>query len=167
MKKPKIACFHYQQYHDMYVSGVSFSTDMLLKMLDDLPDQKIIFLAEADENTIRTISSIGENIGITGSVTHFSAPRFMAICSKAELCRLLDKINTNELDGLFIADVSNSHISNELDAAAYTASSMVKRGASDISLEIDFPENQMVISFAKGKYHEASIKDKICSIFKK
>lgn len=60
MKKPKVACFHYQRYHDMYVSGVSFSTDMLLMMLDDLPDQKIIFLAEADADTIRTISSIGE-----------------------------------------------------------------------------------------------------------
>lgn len=72
----------------------------------------------------------------------------------------------NDFEGVFIASINNSIIPNELICSlAHTASSMVKDGVSDISLSINFSENQMVISFAKEKYEVMSIKDKICSIF--
>ena len=72
----------------------------------------------------------------------------------------------NNFEGAFIASVNSSVIPNELiRSIADAASSMVKRRMSDISLSINFSENQMVISFAKEKYEEMSIKDKICRIF--
>lgn len=61
MRKPKVACFHYKRYDDIYVSNVVFSLDVLLSMLDAFPDQKIIVLIESDENNIQILSSIGKS----------------------------------------------------------------------------------------------------------
>lgn len=166
MRKPKVACFHYKRYNDVYVSNLSFSTDVLLSMLDAFPDQKIIVLIESDENNIQTLSSIGKSIGIAETVSHFPVPRFSAVCSKTELHCLFSKVNVNDFEGAFIASINNSIIPNELMCSiAHTANSMVKRGISNISLSINFPENQMVISFTKEKFEEMSVKNKIYSIF--
>lgn len=35
MRKPKVAWFHYKRHNDVYVSNVSFSTDVLLKILGE------------------------------------------------------------------------------------------------------------------------------------
>ena len=166
MRKPKVACFRYKRYNDVYVSNVSFSTDGLLSMLDAFPDQKIIVLIESDENNVQTLSSIGKSIGISEVMSHFPVPRFSASCNKMELHCLFNQVNVNDFEGAFIASINNSIIPNELICSiAHTASYMVKCGMSDISLSINFPENQMVISFVKEKYEVMSIKDKICSIF--
>ena len=166
MKKPKVACFRYKRHNDIYVSNVSFSTDVLLSMLDVFPDQKIIVLIESDENNIQTISSIGKSIGIAEVVSHSPVPRFSAACNKTELYCLFNRVNMNDFEGVFIASITNSIIPNELICSlANTASSMVKDGISDMSLSINFPENQMVITFTKEKYEVMSIKDKIRSIF--
>ena len=56
----------------------------------------------------------------------------------------------NNFEGAFIASVNSSVIPNELIRSIVdAASSMVKRGMSDISLSINFSENQMVISFVR------------------
>ena len=166
MRKPKVACFRYKRHNDIYVSNVSFSTDVLLSMIDTFPDQKMIVLIEADENIIQTLSSTGKSIGIAEVVSHFPVPRFSAACNKVELHCLFNQVNVNDFEGAFIASINNKIIPNELICSiAYIASSMVKCGMSDISLSINFPENQMVISFTKEKYEVMSIKDKICSIF--
>ena len=165
MRKPKVACFRYKRHNDVYVSNVSFSTDVLLSMLDAFLEQKIIVLIESDENTIQTLSSIGKSVGIVEVVSHFPVPRFSASCNKRELHCLFNQVNVNDFEGAFIASINNGIIPNELICSiAPTASSMVKCGMSDISLSINFRENQMVISFAKEKYEVMSIKDKICSI---
>ena len=166
MRKPKVACFRYKRCDDIYVSNVAFSLDVLLSMLDAFPDQKIIVLIESDENNIQILSSIGKSIGIAETVSHFPVPRFSAACSKMELHCLFSQVNVNDFEGVFIASINNSIIPDDLiGSIAYAASSMVKCGTSDISLSINFPENQMVISFSKEKYEVMSIKDKICSIF--
>ena len=166
MRKPKVACFRYKRHNDIYVSNVSFSTDAVLSMLDAFPEQKIIVLIDSDENNIQTLSSIGKSTGIAEAVSHSPVPRFSAACSKMELHRLFSQVNVNNFEGALIASVNSSVIPNELiRSIADAASSMVKRGMSDISLSINFSENQMVISFAKEKYEEMSIKDKICRIF--
>lgn len=166
MRKPKVACFRYKRHNDIYVSNVSFSIDVLLSMLDVFPNQKIIVLIESDENNIQTLSSIGKSIGIVAVVSHFPVPRFSAACNKIELHCLFKQVNVNNFEGAFIASINNSNIPNELICSiVHTASSMVKCGMSDISLSINFPENQMVISFAKEKYEVKAIKDKIYSIF--
>ena len=165
MRKPKVACFRYKRHNDVYVSNVSFSTDVLLSMLDAFLEQKIIVLIESDENTIQTLSSIGKSVGIVEVVSQFPVPRFSASCNKTELHCLFNQVNVNDFEGAFIASINNGIIPNELICSiAHTASSMVKCGMSDISLSINFHENQMVISFAKEKYEVMSIKDKICSI---
>lgn len=65
MRKPKISCYYYNRTGDIYVSDVSFSTDILLSLLDFFPDQKIIFLIDASD-CIQTLSAIGKSIGIAG-----------------------------------------------------------------------------------------------------
>lgn len=166
MKKPKVICFHHKRYNDIYVSNVSFSTNVLLSMLDAFPDQKIIILIESDENNIQTLSSVGKSIGIAEVVSHFPVPRFSAACNKMELHCLFNQVNVNDFEGAFIASINNSIMPNELICSiAHTANTMVKRGISDISISINFLENQMAISFAKEKYEVMSIKEKICSIF--
>lgn len=166
MRKPKIDCFRYKSYHDIYVSNVSFSTDVLHSMLDIFPDQKIIVLIESDENNTQILSSIGKSIGITEVVSHFPVPRFSAVCNKMELYCLFNQVNVSDFEGAFIAGINNSIISNKLICSiAHTASSMVKCGMADISLSINFPEKQMIISYTKKNYEEMSIKDKICIIF--
>ena len=42
MRKPKISCYYYKRVGDIYVSDVSFSTDILLSLLDFFPDQVIV-----------------------------------------------------------------------------------------------------------------------------
>lgn len=166
MRKPKVACFRYKRHNDIYVSNVSFSTDALLSMLDAFPDQKIIVLVESDENNIRTVSSIGKSIGIAEVVSDSPVPRFLAICDKTELRCLFNRVNVNDFEGMFIASITNSIIPNELiSSLANTATSMVKNRISDMSISINFLENQMVITFTKGKFEVMSIKDKIHSIF--
>lgn len=166
MRKPKIDCFRYKRHSDIYVSNVSFSTDVLLSMVDAFPNQKIIVMIESDENNIQALSSVGKSIGIAEVAGYFPVPRFSAACNKMELYYLFNQVNVNGFEGAFIASINNSIVPNELICSiAHTASSMVKCGMSDISLSINFPENQMVISFAKEKYEEMSIKNQICSIF--
>ncbi len=166
MRKCKIAFFRYKKYNDIYVSNVSFSTDVLISILDVFSAQRIIVLIESDENIILTLSAVGKSIGITEAVSYFPVPRFSAVCSKMELQRLFNQVDVNDFDGAFIAGINNSVIPKELIASiANTANTMVKRGMSDISLSVNFPENEMVISFAKEKYKEVYIKNKISSVF--
>ena len=166
MRKIKVTCFRYKRHNDIYVSNVSFSTDALLSMLDDFPDQKIIILIESDENNIRTVSLIAKSIGLAAVVSNSPVPRFSVACNKTELRCLLNRVNVEEFEGMFIASTINSVISNELISALVDcANSAVKDGISDISISINVPENQMVITFAKEKYELTSIKDKIRCIF--
>ena len=166
MKKPKVACFRYRRHNDVYVSNVSFSTDVLLSILDAFPDKKIIVLIEVDANYVQALSLIGKSIGIAGLMPCAHIPRFSMACDKMELHYLLNQVNMDNLEGMFIASINNDIISEEfIRSLDHTANSIVKNGISDISISIDFPENQMVISLSKEKYEVMSIKDKICSIF--
>ena len=166
MRKIKVTCFRYKRHNDVYVSNVSFSTDALLSMLEVFSEQKIMILIESDENIIRTVSSIGKSIGIAEMVSNSPVPRFSASCNKTELHCLLNRVNVNDFDAMFIANTINSIIPNELiSALADLANSVVKDGISDMSISINFPENQMVITFTKEKYELMSIKDKIRCIF--
>ena len=68
----------------------------------------------------------------------------------------------NDLEGAFIAHIDDMAETRELlDSVVHIASTMVKQGLSDLSFSINFPENQMVLSFAKGNYEVTSMKDKI------
>lgn len=165
MRKPKVTCFRYKRHNDIYVSNVSFSTDELLSILDIFPDQKVITLIESDATHIQTLSSIGKCMGIAEVMPRSHISRFIAICNKTELFCLLNQANVDDFEGLFIASINNGIVSDEfIYSLEHTASSMVKNGISDVSLSINFSENQMVISLFREKY-AISIKDKICSIF--
>lgn len=167
MSKPKVSCFHYKRYNDIYVSNVSFSTDTLLAILDILPSQNVFVLIESDASCTQALLSIGKGTGIIRAVPHFDAARFFAICDKTGLHYLLSKANINEFDGMFMAGINNDIILDELICSFdQAANSMVKDGISNISISISFPENEMVISLPNEKYEAMSIKDKIHSIFR-
>lgn len=166
MRKPKVACFRYKRYNDVYVSNVSFSTNVLLSILDAFLCQKLIVLIELDANYVQTLSSIGKNIGIAEVMPRSHASRFSVACNKTELLCLLNRVNMDDFEGMFIANINNDIIPDEFICSLdHTASSMVKDGISNVSISVNFLENQMVISLSKEKYKVMSIKDKICSIF--
>ena len=107
---------------------MSFSTDALLSMVDVFTDQNIIILIESDENNIRTASPIGKIIGITSVVSYYFVSRFSATCNKTELRCLLNRVNVNDFEGVFIADIINGVIPNKLiSALAVSANSVVKK----------------------------------------
>ena len=161
MRKTKVACFSYKKHDDIYVSNISFSTNVLLSILDVFLDQKIIVLIESDEDKVQTLSKIGKSLEMTVAVALIPVPRFSAACDKMKLSCLFNQIDVNDFEGMFIASIADELVCS----IANTANSMVKCGTSDISISINFPENQMIISFAKGKYEVQSIKEKIYSIF--
>lgn len=166
MRKPKVTCFRYKRYNDVYVSNMSFSTNVLLPILDVFPDKKIIVLIESDTNYVQTLSLIGKSIGMAEVMPHSHVPRFSVACNKTELYCLLNQVDIENFEGMFIASINNDIILEELICSLdHTASSMVKNGMSDISVSIHFPENQMVISLSKEKYEDMSIKNKFHSIF--
>ncbi len=166
MRKPKVTCFRYKRHQDVYVSHVSFSTDILLSIVDAFPDQKIMVLIESDANDVQTLSSISKSIGIAEVMFHSNESRFSVACNKAELLCLLNRVHMDDFEGMFITSISNDMIPDELICSLdHTANSMVKDGVSDVSISISFPENQMVISLSKEKHELMSIKDKICSIW--
>ena len=166
MRKPKVAWFHYKRHNDVYVSNVSFSTDVLLSILDAFPDKKIIVLIESDANYVQALSLIGKAIGIAEVMPCSHVPRFLVVCNKMELHCLLNRVSMDDLEGMFIASINNDIIPEEFICSLdRTANSLVKNGISDLSFSINFLENQMVISLSKEKYEVMSIKDKIYSIF--
>lgn len=167
MSKPKITCFRYKRHTDVYVRNVAFSTDELLSILDAFPDQRVIVLVELDANYVQALLSIAKSIGITAVMPCHHASRFTVACNKMELICLLNQANMEDFEGLFIASINKNVISDEfMCSLEYTANSMVKDGISDMSISINFPENEMVISLIKEKYAAMSIKDKIHSIFR-
>lgn len=166
MKKLKVACFRYRKHNDVYVNNVSFSTDALLSILDVFPDKKIIVLIEADENYVQTLSLIGKSIGIAELMSHSRIPRFSVACKKMELRYLLNQVNIDNLEGMFIAGINDDIIPEDIICSLdRIANSIVKNGISDISVSIDFPENQVDIAFSKEKYDVKSVKDRIRKIF--
>lgn len=166
MRKPKVTCFRYRRHNDVYVSNVFFSTEALLSILDAFPDKKMIVLIEADANYVHTLSLMGKSIGIVELMSRSHIPRFLAACEKTELHCLLDQVDTDRLEGMFIASINGDTSSEEFICNLdHITNSIVKNRMSDISLSIEFPENQMVITLSKEKYEMMSIKDKICSIF--
>lgn len=166
MRKPKIDCFRHKRHYDVYVSNVSFSTDALLSILDAFLDQKIIVLIESDANYVQALSSKGKSIGIAAVMPCPHASRFTMTCSKTELHSLLSQASIDTFEGLFVASMTQEIIPDEfIYSVEHTASSMVKDGISDMSISINFSENEMVISLIKGKYAILPIKDIICSIF--
>lgn len=166
MSEPKISCFRYKRYNDIYVSNVTFSTNELLSIFDIFSEQRVIVLIESNEDYTQALLSISKGMGITTALSHNHAPRFIVVCDKRELFCLLNQANIDNFEGLFIASICKDIISDEfMRSLEYRASSMVKDGISDISISINFPENQMIISLIKEKYAVLSIKNKICNIF--
>lgn len=166
MRKPRVTCFRYKRHNDVYVSNVSISTDVLLLILAAFPDQKMIVLIESDANYVQMLSLIGRSIGLAEIIPRSRVPRFSVACNKKELHCLFNRVNVDNFEGMFIASINNDVIPEELICSLdHTATMMVKNGISDISLSLNFPENQMVISLSKEKYEVMSIKNKICSIF--
>lgn len=166
MRKTKVTCFRYHRYNDVYVSNVAFSINTLLSILDIFPDQKIIVLIESDANDVQTLSSVAKNIGLAEVMSLSNVSSFLMACSKKELLCLLNLVDMNDFEGMFIANISNDIIPYApICSLAHTASAMVKDGTSDVSIAINFPENQMVISLSKEKYAMTSIKDRIYNIF--
>jgi len=93
--------------------------------------------------------------------------RYTVVCNKTELICLFTQVSLDDLEGVFIAGINKDIISEEfLYSLEHTASSMVKNGISDISISINFPENEMVISLSKEKDAVMSIKDKIRNIYR-
>ncbi len=166
MRKPKVACFRYKKHNDVYISNVSFSTDILLALIDCFPELKLVILIEADENSISALSLIGKNMGIVEEVTDSRIPRFSLVCSKTELRCLLKQIDLDNFEGMFMASVNNNIMPKAvIYSLGHTANTIVQNGISDISISINFLESEMVISLSKGKYEAMSIKDKICSFW--
>ncbi len=166
MSKPKITCFRYKRHNDVYVSNVTFSTNELLSIFDIFPEQKVIVLIESDANYTQILASIGKSIGIAAVMPRTHASRFIVVCSKTELLSLLNQADMDDFEGLFIASINKDIISDEfMCSLESTASSMVKDGISDISISINFPENQMIISLIKEKYSLMPVKNKIFGIW--
>lgn len=96
---------------------------------------------------------------------HSRIPRFSVTCEKMELRYLLNQVNIDNLEGMFIAGINGDIIPEEIICSLdRIANSIVKNGISDISVSIDFPENQVDISLSKEKYDVKSVKDRIRSI---
>ncbi len=166
MRKPKVECFHYKKYNDIYVSGVAFSNNAWLSLLNTFFKQEIIVLAETDENNVKALSSIGESMGISAAAVYSPTPRFSAVCSTMQLQCLFNHINMNDVDGAFIADIKTGITPTEfIGSIDRLANSMVRREMSDAAFYINFPENEITISFANDKYEVKAVEERIYSIF--
>lgn len=166
MRKPKVECFHYKKYNDIYVSGVAFSSKAWLSLLNIFFKQEIIVLTETDESNIKVLSSIGDSMGISAAAVYFPTPRFSAVCSTMRLQCLFNYISMNDVDGAFIADIKAGITPTEfIGSIDRLANSMVKREMSDASVYINFPENEITISFANDKYEVKAVEKRIYSIF--
>ena len=164
MNKSKITCFHYKKYDDIYVDNVKFTLDKLLLVLNIFPNEKVIALIDSDIDFSTILSSIGENVQMSiVSNTNFG---FIAICNKKELSLIFKHTDIHDLEGLFIADFNKDVIFKEVvPSLENIASSMVKKNIADISLSVNFTENEMIISLSKSRYSVSLIKDIVRSIF--
>lgn len=164
MRKPKITCFRYKNYHDIRVYHASFSADVLISLLGLVPDGKVIALIASDMDIGTIVSSLGKGIQIYRGT--YYADTMMFACTKRDLLSLLHQVDIAELDDLFVASVKDDAISDDfMHSLEHSASAIVRTGISDISVSVVFPENEMVISFSKAKYAVKSMKDELCNIF--
>ena len=166
MSRPKITCFRYKHYDDIYIDGLTFPNDKLLAVLTLIPEQKVIALIEAEVDLSPLISMGCADIQIVAVSP--SDYKYAVYCNKIELCDMLSQYGSDNYVELFVAGISKAIIPNELlSSLEYTANSLVKDRVSGMAIYVDFPENQMVISMAKGKYTPSFIKQEIHSIWVK
>lgn len=166
MRKTKITCFGYKNYNDIYISNALFSMHGLISVLDIFPDKKVIVLIESGENSGSILSLISESIRTDVIIFHTQTSSIILVCNKTELFCLINKVKIADFDGLFVASMNKDIVLDQfIHSLEYMASSMVKNEISDISLSINFLENEMVVSLNKTKYKVKSIKDIISSIF--
>ena len=166
MKKIKLSCFRHKRYTDIYVNRASFSTDKLLSILDIFPNQKVVVIIDSDEDYIQTLSTVCKSIEITEVILRLHLSIFIIACNKSELISLLSQADIDKFENLFIASIHNDIISDELiNSLEHVASSLVKKGVSDILINFIFPEYEMEISLLNEKYELKFFKDKILSIF--
>lgn len=143
-----------------------FSMHGVLSVLDIFPDKKVIALIELGENSDSMLSLMEESIRTDAIIFHTQTSRIILICNKTELFCLINKAKIADFEGLFVASMNIDIVSEQfIYSLEYMASSMVKNGICDISLSINFLENEMVVSLDKTKYKAKSIKDIISSIF--
>lgn len=170
MSTPKISCFHYKKYNDIYVNNIRFSVDKLLLVLGIFPDnKKVVVLIESGIEYIQALLSICKSIGITTSMLYLQ-DSVLLICKKTELFCLLKQINLDDVDGLFVTNPENesTYISDELiNTIKYKVCTIVRDGFSDISISINFAENEMVISLQKKKFITETVQETISSILQK
>ena len=96
-------------------------------------------------------------------------PVFIAFCDKKQFHYLLNQVNVGDFEELFIASIRDDCIQDRLIGfSVHTISSMVKDGISDVSISVNFFENEMIISLLKSNEKSEVIfdKEKILSIFK-
>lgn len=165
MRRPKITCYRYKNYTDIYISNVFISIKKLLSVFDILPDGTMIALIDLGVESNHKLSIVAKEISEMIYIPNET--RIIVICDKSNLLYLLGKTTSLDVDGMFIADGHSNTVTDELIySLEYNASRMVKKGNADMSFSIDFLENQMIVSIRNGKHTLQSIKDKIYSAFR-
>ena len=165
MSKLKVKCFYYKDYTDIYVSNVYLSVDKILSILDIFQNQQVIVLIESDENYTSSLSMMGKSLGMR-MILHSHKSRLIIACSIMDLFCLLRKVTVNAIEGMFIANINADSISDErMNSLEEKASRVVKDKISGMSLSINFPENEMIVSLVGSKNEVASMKDEIYRIW--
>lgn len=167
MIKPRVTCFRHKKYTDIYFDNVAFSTKRLIELLEIFSNQTLIAIIETDMDLCPWLHLPGKSARINVSITNTPITSIVMIVDAAELIQLIDYVPYCCFEGLFVANVSdNSHFEELLSSVKSTATLLVKSGMSYMSVSINVPENEMVVSIDKTQYNESHVKDKIYTIFR-
>lgn len=166
MIKPRVTCFRYKKYTDIYFDNVAFSTKRLAELLEIFSGQTLIAIVETDIDLYPWLPLIGKSVRTNVSIENTPITSITMIIDAEELIQLIGYIPYC-FEGLFVANISdNSHFEKLLFSVKSMATSLVKSGVSYMSVSVNIPENEIVVSIDNAQYNKSHVKDKIYTIFR-
>ena len=173
MKKIKINRYFSKKYDDIDVYGMKFLSDNLSdaweKVFDIFPDSKIIALIEAEFDSQQLSALIDENMRTYIDILSVSETTSIVICDKTIFLKLLTKLNISDLEAIYVAGgLHDNDVSDEIIHTVQTTPAlMVAKNLADITLFINFDENEMTISVPKIEYAAEAVKKYLLEVFEK
>lgn len=169
MAKIKVNCYSYKKYYNLFFSPVETVSDRFIKIFEIFQDMEAIILFDVWKDYSSIISLIEKDIYSSVIMSDISKMICIADCDKGELINLLKKINMNNLEGIVVVGKTDNSVAlDELSRKMLqNPLSIMRQKNTDIMLESNFDENEMIISVIKTKYTKKAIKSFVLDIFGK
>lgn len=150
MSKPKIRYFRYKSNTDVYISNMVLPIASIKKIAHLFFEKEMIVIIDTEEDIFSALSQFNERVrkAILDVSTIEPPIRSLAIAiNQADFDDLIDQLFEYHIEGVFLADfIDGINIQELLLKVKIIAPSMVKREIASVTVSINMPENELIVS---------------------